>query len=382
MNIENKAAIEKILDEIQENIEKIKEVEDFLILEKGNEQFEITRDLADFKEELERFRKSSKINTYEELFTEEDYKNRLKILENLKERIEEIKTSTQNENFTKVNFGNLMCSFSKYNSYFSQIKLTEERTKKEYLIKLYNTIKSRKPLFDSIGVIYNYLNEDDYEEDLTLKFFDIFKKTILGPSDVRDRLERELTDLLYLHKTKKLNEEVDKITKLSKEVREKLGLIEDQKIIFAHQNFSKQQDCSIFRLSCVINIIFLLIIASLIYLFNYFLEQKNEFNWRNYILYLSIYITLTGYLTYLIKERVRLLNIKTYCDKTWLEITALSSYMVEFKQDEVVKLKMQLADKYFAGPNNESSNIKELSPELTASLIMELIKSEKNNSSK
>ncbi|MDC4276369.1 hypothetical protein NQ637_18250, partial [Acinetobacter baumannii] len=96
----------------------------------------------------------------------------------------------------------------------------------------------------------------------------------------------------------------------------------------------------------------------------------------------STYITLTGYLTYLIKERVRLINIKTYCDKTWLEITALSYYMVEFKPDEVVKLKMQLADKYFAGPNNESSNIKELSPELTTSLIMELLKSGKDQSSK
>lgn len=382
MNIENKTAIEIILDEIQENIEKIKEVEEYLTLEKGDEQFEITRNLSDFKEELERFQKRSKIDTYEELFTEEDYKNRLKILENLKDRIEEIKTSTQNKNLTKVNFGNLMCSFPKYYSYFHQIELTEERINKEYLIKLYNTIKSKKPLFDSIGVIYNYLNEDDYEEYLTSIFFDIFKKTISGPTEERDRLERELTDLLYIHKTKKLNDEVDKITNLSKEVREKIGLIEDQKLIFAHQNFSKKQDKPICRLSWLINIIFILIITSLIYLFYYFTESKIEFNWRNYVFYLSIYITLTGYLTYLIKERVRLINIKTYCDKTWLEITALSAYMVDFKQEEVVKLKMQLADKYFAGPNNESSNIKELNPELTTSLIMELLKSGKDQTTK
>ncbi|WP_171499136.1 hypothetical protein, partial [Acinetobacter oleivorans] len=113
-----------------------------------------------------------------------------------------------------------------------------------------------------------------------------------------------------------------------------------------------------------------------------FTITKNEINWQSYIFYLSFYITLTGYLTYLIKERVRLLNIKTYCDKTWLEITALSYYMAEFKQDEVVKLKMQLADKYFAGPNIESSNIKELSPELTTNLIMELLKSGKDQASK
>ncbi|MDC4457887.1 hypothetical protein NQ652_09300 [Acinetobacter baumannii] len=325
---------------------------------------------------------------YFNFYVEEDLLNKVKILEKLKKELNIIVQKITAKRTVEVIPEHLSFYVRNYKNYIYSIEFTPERQNQDYLKKIFDYIKNLYNEFDHTNMLYNYINQGDYDSLIIKKFFDLFKILI---TDKRNstvnylqygNLEREIYDYIYNEKIQKLNNEIDNLTTLSKDVREKIGLIEDQKLIFAHQNFSKDQDSPICKLSWAINCIFIFIIGSLIYLFYHLTEAKIEFNWKNYVFYLSIYITLTGYLTYLIKERVRLINIKNYCDKTWLEITALSAYMVEFKQEEVVKLKMQLADKYFAGPNNDSSNIKELNPELTTSLIMELLKSGKDQSSK
>ncbi|WP_447500080.1 hypothetical protein [Acinetobacter oleivorans] len=376
---------DKIMDlqnSVNEIIQITKDMEpknEYLDLQKSSDPYEEAYTLEYFQWYLDN-NSYTKI-PYLELYTDEDFNQQIKHANDLKNELEAIKKSIFQDKHTPVNFSELTRLAMKYLSYRPKINLNTEKNNKEYALKIYDYIKSNNSNFDSIDIIRNHLVEDEYDETIFIKLFDIFNPQNVGNGG-RDKIEREIIDLLYNKKTRLLNEEVEKLTELSKGVREKIGLIEDQKLIFAHQNFSNKQDGSICKLSWAINAIFLLIIGSLVILFYHYTESKIVFNWRNYVFYLSIYITLTGYLAYLIKERVRLLNIKTYCDKTWLEITALSSYMAEFKPDEVVKLKMQLADKYFAGPNIESSNIKELSPELTTSLIMELLKSGKDQASK
>lgn len=353
---------------------------EYLDLQKSSDPYEPTYTLHDLQGRLN----ENLFNPpfYLELYTDEDFEQQANNLKDLKAKLVAIKNNIFQNQKTPVNFGDFLKDTLKFKLYYLNINLTDEKNNKEYLLKIYDHIKSTNSTFDSIATIKNYLDTNEYDETILLKFFNFFKKSIIGTKEEKDKIERDIIDLLYEKKTQQLNGEVEKLTELSKGVREKIGLIEDQKLIFAHQNFSNKQDSPIRHLSRAINGFFIFIIISLIALFCYFTITKNEINWQSYIFYLSFYITLTGYLTYLIKERVRLLNIKTYCDKTWLEITALSYYMAEFKQDEVVKLKMQLADKYFAGPNIESSNIKELSPELTTNLIMELLKSGKDQASK
>lgn len=353
---------------------------EYLDLQKSPDPYEPTYTLHDLQGRLN----ENLFNPpfYLELYTDEDFEQQANNLKDLKAKLVAIKNNIFQNQKTPVNFGDFLKDTLKFKLYYLNINLTDEKNNKEYLLKIYDHIKSANSTFDSIATIKNYLDTNEYDETILLKFFNFFKKSIIGTKEEKDKIERDIIDLLYEKKTQQLNGEVEKLTELSKGVREKIGLIEDQKLIFAHQNFSNKQDSPIRHLSRAINGFFIFIIISLIALFCYFTITKNEINWQSYIFYLSFYITLTGYLTYLIKERVRLLNIKTYCDKTWLEITALSYYMAEFKQDEVVKLKMQLADKYFAGPNIESSNIKELSPELTTNLIMELLKSGKDQASK
>lgn len=353
---------------------------EYLDLQKSPDAYDPTYTLHD----LQGYLKANLSNTpfYLELYTDEDFEQQANNLKDLKAKLVAIKNNIFQNQKTPVNFGDFIRDTLKFSLYYLNINLTDEKNNKEYLLKIYDHIKSTNSTFDSIGTIKNYLDTNEYDETILLKIFDFFKININGTKEEKDKIERDIIDLLYDKRTQQLNGEVEKLTELSKGVREKIGLIEDQKLIFAHQNFSNEQDGSICKLSWAINAIFIFIIGSLATLFYHYTESKIEFNWRNYVFYLSIYITLTGYLTYLIKERVRLLNIKTYCDKTWLEITALSFYMAEFQPDEVVKLKMQLADKYFAGPNIESSKTKELSPELTTSLIMELLKSGKDQASK
>jgi len=377
---------DKIID-LQNRVKEIIQItndmeakKEYLDLQKNSDPYETAYTLHDLRGNL----KVDSFSTpfYLELYTDEDFEQQANNLKDLKVKLLAIKNNIFQNKKTPVNFGDFIRDTLKFSQYYFNINLTDEKKNKEYLLKVYDYIKSKNGTFDSIGTIKNYLDKNEYDETILLKFFDFFKKSISGTKEEKDKIERDIIDLLYDKKTQQLNNEVEKLTELSRGVREKIGLIEDQKLIFAHQNFSNKQDRPIRHLSRAINGIFIFIILSLIALFCYFTITKDEINWRSYIFYLSIYITLTGYLTYLIKERVRLLNIKSYCDKTWLEITALSYYMAEFKPDEVVKLKMQLADKYFAGPNIESSNIKELSPELTTSLIMELLKTGKDQASK
>lgn len=77
---------------------------------------------------------------------------------------------------------------------------------------------------------------------------------------------------------------------------------------------------------------------------------------RFYIVYLSTLLVLSAFLTYLIKERTRLIKYQHYCNISFLEIKALSDYTAQLdNKDKIEDLKIQLAYRYFQGPNSQSN---------------------------
>lgn len=95
-------------------------------------------------------------------------------------------------------------------------------------------------------------------------------------------------------------------------------------------------------------IFFLLAIGAYILAFPEFIIE------RIYIIYLSIFLTLTGFVTFLIKERSRLLKYQDYCKISHNEIAALADYTAQLNdKDKIEDLKIQLAYRYFQGPNSQ-----------------------------
>ncbi|MDC4361034.1 hypothetical protein NQ651_17775, partial [Acinetobacter baumannii] len=63
-------------------------------------------------------------------------------------------------------------------------------------------------------------------------------------------------------------------------------------------------------------------------------------------------LIITGFLTFIIKERARLVNHAHYCKISYLEIRALSDYCSELEEkSKIDDLKIKLADRYFRGPS-------------------------------
>ena len=78
---------------------------------------------------------------------------------------------------------------------------------------------------------------------------------------------------------------------------------------------------------------------------------------RYYIFYLSTFLTVSAILTYLIKERNRIVKYQHYCQISYLEISALADYTAQLNDKEKVdELKIQLANRYFVGPNNQGNH--------------------------
>ncbi|HGH3128575.1 TPA: hypothetical protein ACJKZ5_004207, partial [Acinetobacter baumannii] len=100
-------------------------------------------------------------------------------------------------------------------------------------------------------------------------------------------------------------------------------------------------------------------------------------NLKVYAYQLSLYVALSALLAFIIKERARYLNIKNYCDKSWLELSAMPAYMGEFSKEENIMLRTILAEKYFAGPYGDNSKV-EVNNDLNPNMIIELTKALKD----
>ncbi|MFW6557209.1 hypothetical protein [Acinetobacter baumannii] len=102
-------------------------------------------------------------------------------------------------------------------------------------------------------------------------------------------------------------------------------------------------------------IISIIILKLLIY---YSIKPENFFKLPDILLSLSIVFISTAFLTYLIKERNRLIRLHDQYNKCDLELKSITSYMNELTQEQRQEILMKLSDNYFRGPNqnNESYN--------------------------
>ncbi|MEN8331593.1 hypothetical protein ABFO73_12000 [Acinetobacter baumannii] len=204
-----------------------------------------------------------------------------------------------------------------------KISKENEEEAKKLLIELHNTLFHQQ--IPNSNTIYN-----------SLSFF----------KDLKEKNESELVkEQVELQETKSKLEQV----------KTEIGLISTDQLVKAFKNEAQSQSSNISTLTSVILFIFICLIFStiLILFLSYngtsFVLPKNFYF---YYFFISFIVISSGLLTYLIKERTRIVNYQNYCNITYLEIIALIEFTAQL--DDKVKaedLKIQLAERYFKGPN-------------------------------
>ncbi|MGP4771849.1 hypothetical protein ACS125_15090 [Acinetobacter sp. PFS20] len=152
-----------------------------------------------------------------------------------------------------------------------------------------------------------------------------------------------------------LNEKISTAQDKLIEVRAETGKNSNKKLGEIFKTESEALKCMIRIYTVVIISTFLTLICFLIYfIYNSAVLDKYKFPSDNhfYYFYISLILIITGFLTFIIKERTRLVNHAHYCKISYLEIHALSDYCSELEEkSKIDELKIKLADRYFRGPN-------------------------------
>lgn len=162
-------------------------------------------------------------------------------------------------------------------------------------------------------------------------------------------------------------------------VRTETGKISNNELALSFKTEADSLLCKIRMYTALIFLIFAIIITSLIIFITSSktgAEYKFPSDIHFYYFYISLLFIITGFLTFIIKERIRLVNHYQYCNISHLEIRALSTYTAEI--DDKIKiddLKIRLAERYFKGPNSNSENSSDLNnPSLISSRLSEISK--------
>lgn len=225
--------------------------------------------------------------------------------------------------------------FTEYNSedFVAQTDLMSSETNLNSLVQLYNLlIQTNSP--------QNFSN--------ILSLIKLFENQ-LASSEVK-RIETEIKELEHIRQDKEKS--IEELELKESEVKYSISQNSNNKLreVFGQEALDvepKIEDIqkNIFRFFALM--LFLLLCMFLYIAFNQDFEIK-----RFYIIYLSIFLTLTAYLTYLIKERNRLVKYHHYCKISHNEIAALSDYTAQLNDKEKTEdLKIQLAYRYFQGQN-------------------------------
>lgn len=249
------------------------------------------------------------------------------------------------------NFLNLL-QIHDLNDFFKELSNDEIKKCREFLIEFYNMENSTSPKNSTKIIEIN----------------DYFK------------------NLLQHKKSNEIDENIEKASQKLTTLKTKIGIDSTSKLVEAFNMEANAIDPKISTLSSIIISIFIALILLFIFLliitFNG-IDFSFPSNLYFYHFYISFFLIVTGLLTYLIKERTRLVKHQHYCKITSLEIIALSEYIAQIdSNDKAEDLIIYLADRYFKGPNlstetaSESFDIHLISSKLSElTKIIENIKS-------
>lgn len=255
-------------------------------------------------------------------------------------------------------------------SFGSRYNIDSEKIRKLILL-----IKSKHPNLNKENRIESFFNKnkDTSKSKYVLdRLFDLLNLHIkeFNEMGIQNKEERILHDIDFFleleEKSDKVNDLVVQSVRILEEIKEQRDQINENFSVILNSDLLKGYDKETRRLgrkiiflSFVIFVLFLTIIGLFIFkfknLYNYFYEipKSNIPNFFENPWYLLSFFTLifsiSALLTYLIKDRNRLIKLYDHFNLNWLELSAMPKYMAELSPDERKYLYITLAPTYFKG---------------------------------
>jgi len=266
-----------------------------------------------------------------------------------------------------------------YNSHFYNTGNINIPAIKSLLIRIQDSLQ----LFGDLNIDL-ILSEANYSElnDILLSILAIHNEYVFSPDSPHlPRLSLEAYKVLKAvsDKSKKIESTntIEELGAQAIEIKEKFGLVSSEQLIeaFRKEALSYEKDIKTYNeliLTVFSIIIFILAILVILVMFTDFLHEIKVIQFYGF--YISLFIFLSTFLTYLIRERKRLLNNQHYSNISHLELLALPLYVAQLsdktKQDDLI---VHLSSRYFLGPN-PSSNNEEATNNITTDKLSEVIK--------
>ena len=195
-----------------------------------------------------------------------------------------------------------------------------------------NKFKTAKLLVDIRNILYreNQLLEDGIQVQKMIS--EIFSKI----SNIED--------------TRKL---VDEVKEIAHDVKINISKNNNEKLVESFATEAKNISISLIKLNRYIILSFITIILILLsksILIIYYQDSFKDI--YNMIVFLSVILSISGLLTYLIKERKYYQKLHDFYNMRYLELNALPEYMQELTPEQRKNLIIQLAPTYFIGNNS------------------------------
>lgn len=251
------------------------------------------------------------------------------------------------------------------------------------LIHLIKLVSLKHNAFNGLN-IEEILNNTNISEikDITNKFISIHNShrnsddQIISSAIISAyKMLEEVSD--RIHK-EKVSESIEKLEEKSIKIKEAVGIGENTLIFESFKNEAESLTTKIEKYNRLIVGIFIGIISSLLILIlaMFFCDHINYIKEiQFYGAYISLFLFLSGLITYFVKERSRLLQHQNYCRITYLELISLIPYTEGIEDENKVNdLKIHLADRYFQGPNQGSDTANKESDDISISKLNEIIK--------
>lgn len=252
------------------------------------------------------------------------------------------------------------------------------------LFELIKTIKSKNKVFNKLNIEEIISNSKVSEIERIINKFILIHNGYKNNSDnqiiLGEIIEayKILEDISNRVNNEKISKSIEESQDQLLQIREYVGVSENSDLFEAFKTKAESFSWKIIIYNIFILMLFTIIISGL-FLLVFLMIFNKDFNYiqeiQFYGAYISLFLFLSGLITYLIKERTRLLKYQHYCQITYLELAAIIPYTNGIKDtNKAEDLKIHLADRYFQGPNQGPNSTSTGSEDVSISKLNEIIK--------
>ena len=225
---------------------------------------------------------------------------------------------------------------------------------------VYDQVKNHIP-FDEQGEIFTFIQSTSDKEKLKfismrlLDLFELCKRPItLDQSNRIKQITKQIEDAANISNS------VTQVQEIAQQFKENVSKLASDSLLRLYDTEANKLEKQIYRLNfwiiCCITIVILTMCLKLVFIIILSDFFKDVWNFSSFVL---LIFSFSALITYLIKDRNRLIKLHNHYNLNSLELAALPSYMGELDKAQRKELYISLAPNYFRGIYPEASDKEE-----------------------